>query len=161
MSPPAVDLRRASLFSQLSEAELQELQQKMTRQTYRRGQVVFYQGDPSGRLYFVQEGWVKITQQNDSGDEILIDVFGPGSIFGELSIFTDEPRSGTVTAVESCVLASLGRKAFYDLVQSTPSIALRCLEMLARRLRAQDSLVQDMTFLDVPARLAKRLLELD
>ncbi len=161
MSPPAIDLRRAPLFSQLGEAELAELERQMTRRVFRRSEVVFYQGDSSGRLYLIESGWVKITQQTNFGEELLIDVFGPGSIFGELSIFTNEPRSGTVTALEACTLASLDRKSFYGLVKTKPEVALGCLEMLARRLRAQDALVQDMTFLDVPARLAKRLMELD
>lgn len=132
----------------------------MTRHAYRRGDVVFYQHDPSGKLYVVEEGWVKITRQTDSGDELLIDVFGPGSIFGEISIFTNEPRTGTVTAIDQSTMLSLSRDSFYRLVQSHPGIALKCLEMLAFRLRASDELLQDMAFLDVPARLAKRLLEL-
>ena len=153
-------LRRASLFAQLDEGELAELGRYMTRHTFRRGEVVFYQGDPSGKLYVVEEGWVKLSRETDSGDELLIDVFGPGSIFGEVSIFTNEPRTGTITAIEPVSVTSLSRDSFYRLVQSHPRIALGCLEILARRLRASDELVQDMSFLDVPARLAKRLLEL-
>ena len=117
----------------------------MTRHTYRRGEVVFYQGDPSGRLYVVEEGWVKLTRQSEAGDELLVDVFGPGSIFGEVSIFTNEPRSGTVSAIESVEMTSLSRDSFYRLVQSYPQIAVGCLEILAKRLRAADELVQDMS----------------
>lgn len=132
----------------------------MTRHVYRRGDVVFYQHDPSGRLFVIEEGWVKITQETDTGDEILIDVFGPGNIIGEVSIFTNEPRTGTVTAIEPSVLMALSRESFYGLVKTHPHIALGCLEILAGRLRASDELVQDLAFFDVPARLAKRLLEL-
>jgi CRP/FNR family transcriptional regulator, cyclic AMP receptor protein len=153
-------LRRASLFAQIEDSELAELGRHMTRHRFKRGEVVFYQGDPSGKLYVVEEGWVKLTRQSDVGDELLIDVFGPGSIFGEVSIFTNEPRTGTVTAIEPVVMTSLSRDSFYRLVQSHPRIALGCLEILAARLRSSDELVQDMSFLDVPARLAKRLLEL-
>ncbi len=160
MPPADSGLRRAALFAHLDDAELTELQRRMTRRSFRRGEVMFYQNDPSGRLYLIERGWVKITRQTDAGDELLIDVFGPGSIIGEISIFTNEPRTGTVTAVEPTTTLSLSRESFYALVQSHPRIALRCLEMLARRIRASDELVQDMTFLDVPARLAKRLLEL-
>jgi len=160
MSPTAGDLRRAQLFSRLSDEELEGLRRAMTRHSYRRGEVVFYQEDPSGRLYFIEQGWVKISQQSITGDELTIDVFGPGSIFGELSIFTNEPRTATVTAVEPAVMGALSRESFYSLVQTKPRIALACLEMLARRLRSSDALLQDMTFLDVPARLAKRILEL-
>lgn len=154
------NLRRASLFAQLDESQLGELSRTMTRHSFRRGDVVFYQGDPSGKLYVVEDGWVKLTRQSEMGDELLIDVFGPGSIFGEVSIFTNEPRSGTVAALESVTMTSLSRDSFYRLVQAHPRIALGCLEILARRLRALDDLVQDMSFLDVPGRLAKRLMEL-
>lgn len=160
MAPQGSELREATVFAGLDDADLAELERHMTRHAFRRGDVVFHQHDPSGRLYVIQEGWVKITRQTDSGDELLIDIFGPGSIFGELSIFTNEPRTGTVTAVEPATMLSLSRGSFYPLVESHPRIALRCLEMLAFRLRASDELVQDMAFLDVPARLAKRLLEL-
>src|SRR5579872_519633 len=157
---PVANLRTASLFAHLDESQMVELARYMTRQKFRRGEVIFYQGDPSGKLYVVEEGWVKLTRHAESGDELLIDVFGPGSIFGEVSIFTNEPRTGTVTAVENVVMTSLSRDSFYRLVQSHPKIAVGCLEILAKRLRTMDELVQDMSFLDVPARLAKRLLEL-
>ncbi|HEV3312755.1 MAG TPA: Crp/Fnr family transcriptional regulator [Chloroflexota bacterium] len=153
-------LRNASLFAQLDETELGELRRYMTRHTFRRGDVVFHQGDPSGRLFVVEEGWVKLTRQSDGGDELLIDVFGPGSLFGEVSIFSNEPRTGTVAAIEPVTMTALSRDSFYKLVLTHPRIALGCLEILAGRLRASDELVQDMSFLDVPARLAKRLLEL-
>lgn len=153
-------LRNAQLFAQLNDDEVAQLSRRMTRHRYRRGEVLFHQGDPSGRLYVVASGWVKLTRQSDLGEELLIDVFGPGSIFGEVSIFTNEPRTGTVTAIEAVAASALSRDSFYTLVQSQPRIALGCLEILAARLRASDELVQDMSFLDVPARLAKRLLEL-
>ena len=119
-------LRRASLFAQLDEVELAELRRYMTRHSFRRGEVVFHQGDPSGKLYVVEEGWVKLTRQSEGGDELLIDVFGPGSIFGEVSIFTNEPRTGTVTAIEPLNMTSLSRDSFYRLVQSHPRISLGC-----------------------------------
>lgn len=153
-------LRNAQLFAKLSGDETDEVARHMTRHRFRRGQIVFHQGDPSGRLFVVVSGWVKLTRQSDTGEELLIDVFGPGSIFGEVSIFTNEPRTGTVTAIEPVSMSALSRDSFYKLVLSQPRIALGCLEILAARLRTSDELVQDMSFLDVPARLAKRLLEL-
>ena len=153
-------LRGAPLFAHLDEAQMGELGRYMTRHKFRRGEVVFYQGDPSGKLYVVEEGWVKLTRHSEAGDELLIDVFGPGSIFGEVSIFTNQPRSGTVTAIENLTMTSLSRDSFRRLVQSHPQVAIGCLEILANRLRMMDELAQDMSFLDVPARLAKRLLEL-
>jgi CRP/FNR family cyclic AMP-dependent transcriptional regulator len=148
------------MFAHLEADAMAELARYMTRHKFQRGEIVFHQGDPSGRLYVVEIGWVKLTRHSESGDELLVDVFGPGSLFGEVSIFTNEPRSGTVTAIEKVAMTSLSRESFYRLVRSHPEVAVGCLEVLARRLRAMDELVQDMSFLDVPARLAKRLLEL-
>jgi CRP/FNR family cyclic AMP-dependent transcriptional regulator len=154
------DLRQVSLFSHLGQPELDSLRSRLVSRIYHRGSTIFHQGDPSGRLFIIESGWVKLLRQTEAGDEMLIEIFGPGSVFGELSIFTNEPRTGTVTTIEETRTVSLSRAAYYELVSTHPRIALRSLELLARRIRASDELIQDLAFLDVPGRLAKRLIEL-
>ena len=77
---------------------------------------------------------------------------GPGQVFGELAILDGEPRSVDAVAVESTRLLFLDRAEFAHFVTNYPRVALGLLTVLTARLRRDAELIQDATFLDVPAR---------
>jgi CRP-like cAMP-binding protein len=87
-------------------------------------------------------------------------MMGPGEMFGELAILDGAARSATVTAVEPSLLLVLERSRFQSLLEHNAALAYRMLVALATRLRRLTGRMEDAAFLDVPARLVKRLLEL-
>jgi CRP-like cAMP-binding protein len=100
------------------------------------GDYVFKAGDQGDAMYVVLDGQVDIMR----GSTIL-ETAGPGSIFGELALIDDEPRSATVVAKTDCRLAAVGRHQFEYMVTETPHFALAVMKILADRLRTTSARV--------------------
>ncbi len=153
-------LRQVGLFADFSAEELDQLATSLRRRRYAEGQVIFAQGDPGSSLYVVEEGSVRICRASAEGKEVVLAMLGPGEFLGELALLDGEPRSADAVAQESCQLALLPREDFLRFLESKPHTALRLLAVVSRRLRDADQMVQDALCLDVPARLARVLLDL-
>ncbi len=134
----------ASFLTRLQEAELAELRRRLVRHAYRAGDVVFSQWDPGARLYIVESGKVKVSRELQGSAPVELAILGPGSMFGELSIFTKHSRTATVDVIEDAVLSSLSRPDFQDLIEMHPGIAIVCLEVLSDRLRDADQRIEDI-----------------
>jgi CRP-like cAMP-binding protein len=87
-------------------------------------------------------------------------VIEPSGLFGELGLFDDEPRSADARALVDVELLSVAYDDVRDVLNGRPELLWVIVRLLARRLRATDEALSDAVFLDVPARTAKRLLEL-
>ena len=94
------------------------------------------------------------------GREVILDVLGPGEVFGELALLDGEPRSADAVTVEHTELLLLQRDEFVRFLHARPEVAINLLGVLSRRIRRDTQLVQDAAFLDVPARLARTILRL-
>jgi CRP/FNR family transcriptional regulator, cyclic AMP receptor protein len=103
---------------------------------------------------------VKIVLPSDEGEEALVGVLDAGECFGELSMLDGAPRSATVIAALPTETLMIQQEDFLQAVATHPRLAMDLLRILAGRLRATDEVIADVAFLDVPGRLAKRLLEL-
>ncbi|HLJ36021.1 MAG TPA: Crp/Fnr family transcriptional regulator, partial [Ktedonobacteraceae bacterium] len=116
--------------------------------------------DPGQVLYVIKEGKVKICLISPDGQEMTLVVFGRGECFGEFAILDGLPRSTDAIALERVECYTLQRSDFHNAIMKNPKIAIQILEVLCRRLRTTDQMVEDLIFLDVYGRVAKKLLEL-
>ncbi len=153
-------LETSPLFSTLPPRHLENLTVHSRRRVFRRGETIFRHGDVGNALYFLESGRVKVVVTSEQGEDVLLAVLGPGEVFGELSIFDGLPRSATVEVIEDATALALDRQAFQDYLRQEPDVAFHLLASLSRRLRTGDAMVEDCDFLDVPGRLAKKLLDL-
>jgi CRP-like cAMP-binding protein len=103
---------------------------------------------------------VKIVLASPDGDEAIIATLRPGDFFGELSVLDGAERSATAVALEPTVLDSLARAPFLDLVDTRPDVRLALLAGLAAELRRITRHAEELHFLDLPGRLAMRLVQL-
>ena len=153
-------LSSVTIFSQFNPSDLEPLAAKLRHRSYQRGEVVFHQGDPGDRLHFVASGVVKISIVSPDGRENDITLLTVGDCFGEMSVLDGGSRSATAVATEATETMTLSREDFLGFVKEHSEVALQIIVLMVRRLRAMDELVGDMVFLDVPTRVAKKLLEL-
>lgn len=154
------NLARVPLFADLDEESLRELSAVARKRVFRQGEVIFHRDDPGQVLYIVKEGKVKIALTSPDGQEVSLTVFGAGECFGELSILDGEPRSADAVALERVELYALQRQDFVNVVMSHPKIAVQVMKVISQRLRQADQQIEDLLFLDVYGRVAKKLLEL-
>ncbi len=154
------NLARVPLFADLDEESLKELSAVARKRVFRQGEVIFHRDDPGQVLYIVKEGKVKIGLTSPDGQEVSLTVFGAGECFGELSILDGEPRSADAIALERAELYALQRQDFVNVVMNHPKIAVQVMKVISQRLRQADQQIEDLLFLDVYGRVAKKLLEL-
>ena len=153
-------LRRLPLFARLSPEELADLAARIRPRSYKRADVIFRKDDPGTHLYLVLEGAVKIALPGEFGQEALVAIMRPGDFFGELALFDRSPRSATAVALEDPRAALLASDDFIAFLERHPGAVRLVLETLARTIRRLSDRVEHLTFLDVPSRVAKYLLDL-
>jgi len=152
--------KQVSFFADLPEEEIQALSSATKRRTFRSGEVIFHRDDPGQVLYMIKEGKVKICIISPDGQEVSLAVLGKGEYFGEFALLDGLPRSTDAVALEKVECYTLQRSDFLNAILKNPKIAILVLEALSKRLRATDNMVEDLIFLDVYGRVAKKLLEL-
>ena len=153
-------LAKVPLFAGLPDEEIERLGALLRPRRYRRGEVIFLEGDQGTSLCLIAEGRVRIQLTSADGREVVITVYGPGEIFGELALLDGEPRSADAIAQDAARVFWLQRDDFAAFLDNHPSAAMTMLASLSRRLRHTTRVVQDATFRDVPSRLARVLLDL-
>jgi len=153
-------LRNVSLFSSLSDAQLSGLATRARRMYFLGGQRVFEQGSRDDSLYVVVRGCLKVASFGATGRESLLGLEGPGSVIGELSMLDGEPRSASVSAVEDSELLVLARSEAFGFLSQNADAALSLVSILASRLRRLSRRTDDLASCSIPARLARRLLQL-
>lgn len=151
---------RAPLFSALDDEAAAALRGSMTEVNLSRAEILFREGEVGDRLYLITDGKLKLGQTSRDGRENLLAVLGPGEMFGELSLFDPGPRTATATAVTPSRLLALSHPNLKPWLNARPEVAVSLLQQLAGGLRRTHEVVGDLVFSDVPARVAKALLDL-
>jgi len=153
-------LRRVWLFSQLDDGEIDQIRRLSRPCRFQARETVVRQGDESGDFYAVLHGRLKVSTANTEGDEMVLSIMGAGDVFGEIALLDRQPRSATVSALETCELLVIERRAFQDLLGRLPTLSLSLMRVMAKRLRELSDHAQDVSLLGVGARLARALLAL-
>ena len=125
---------------------------------YRRGAVIFSQGDPSDDVRYIQRGTVKLSVLSHIGKEAVVAMLAPGDFFGEGVLAGQSLRIGTATAVTASSVLIIYKAAMICLLHDEPAFSDRFIAyMLARNIRIEADLV-DHLFNSSEKRLARTLL---
>lgn len=151
-------LRNDPLFGQLGADTLTRLASYAHTRSVSAGTRIFERGDPGTSLFAVLRGTVRISNQSADGKDAVLNMISAGGIFGEIALLDGQPRTADAFAVSECELMQIDRRDFIPLVTQNPEIAVKLIEILCGRIRRTSEQVEDMTFLDLPGRLAKTLL---
>lgn len=153
-------LARCELFGELPLADRERIAGLCVRRKFPARQVIFYQGDPGREMYVVASGRLRISTISEDGKELSFFILQESDIFGELALLDGERRSVTVTTISPCELLVLSQRDFQQLLRNHQRIGLRLLSMLAGKVRATTSLYESSVFIEIPGRLAAKLLAL-
>lgn len=141
-------------------ADIARVAARMRRRSFRQGDIIFHKGDQGTALYLVEHGQVKIFTPSQEGREVVLSIFGPGDFFGEMALFDDQPRSASAEAASPATVLTLQREDFRQAIVQHPAMSIAVMGALVDRVRRADEMVEDAVFLDLPSRLAKKLLDL-
>lgn len=146
------------LFRGVAEPELMRLAEQAQPRRYRRGQLVFCEGDSGDSLLVVVEGSLKATRSRADGGEFLLSVMAPNEAIGELTVADGGPRSATVSTVTDATVLRIPREAVLATAAGSPALTRALLAALAALVRRLTGSATDLAFLDIPRRVAKLVL---
>ena len=151
-------LNETQLFGELDPDSVERLADRAVERTYKKGQLIFHEGDPGDSLYVVAAGMVKVFVTSEEGEEMVLVTLRSPEIFGEVALLDGGQRSASAEALESTTLLILTRPVFLEVLKGSSTLTealLRSLGGLVRRLTEQTS---DLVFLDLYGRVAKLIV---
>ncbi len=160
MDPVAL-LSRTVLFQGIPAEALEPLAPAISERSYTAGSYIFHEGDPATVLYIIVRGQVKISRLGSGGTEAVFTVLLPGDSFGELTIFEDQPvRTMDAEAMVPTRCVVLERQALMAFLDHNPQAVRHLIKVLIGHIRRMDATFSEAAFLDVPGRVARKLLDL-
>lgn len=151
-------IKNAALFSWLKEDELQRLASRSEMVSCKRNTTFFFAYEQSDSIYLVKQGRVKLTRTSAEGREVILDILGPGEIFGELAIAGEGLRTHSAIAVDDSLVCIITRQDFEQLLKDHPEMALRVLKLVGLRRRELEMRLEDLIFQSLANRLVLTLL---
>jgi CRP/FNR family transcriptional regulator, nitrogen oxide reductase regulator len=153
-------LGASPFFRKLDDAEVDEVQRAFQQQHHDAGDVIQAAGEPARRLSIVAAGTVKLVRPTPDGQDVLLDLLGPGEHFGSLAELGDAVYREDVTAHTACCILFTTAESFNRLLARFPVVALATLEIVAGRLRNAHSAIEHLSAYPVEHRVAAILLQL-
>ncbi len=143
-------LSKIELFAGLKPQAFELIAKVTTEENHALGTKIFQHGDPGDKLYILVEGKVRISRDVPGMGEEALAVLGPGSVFGEMALLDEAPRSADARVHERCRVLAVPKDAFEDLLFLHKDLAYEVLwsvvRMLTQRLRETND---KLTFLSV------------
>ena len=159
MAIQAEFIKSIPYFSGLSPAQLDSLKGLIFETTAERGEFIVLESEPAEALYFVVSGVVKVFKTSADGREQILQIVRPGESFNEAPVFDAGPNPASAQAMGPVVLYGIKNSDMSAILRTHPEVALNVIHVLSQKLRHLVSLVEDLSFKHVTARLAKILLE--
>ena len=147
-------------FSGLSREQLAKVGRIAVEKRFRKGQVIFSEGDEGDGFYLVIDGRVKVFKLSADGKEHILHVFAAGQPFGEVPVFAGEQFPANAAAIADTRAMFFPRSAFLALIGKNPLLAMKMLSDLSHKLRQFSSQIENLSLKEIPSRLASYLLYL-
>jgi CRP-like cAMP-binding protein len=153
-------LKKSLFFSSLSDPSLKEISRLFTEEKFNRDDYIFFEGDLPEWLHIVMEGRIKLLKHSDTGKDIILQIYTPGDMFGEVSLFDRKPYAASAQAMELSNILKLSRKDFFLFFSRHPFIATEMIVELGRQLREAHATIKSLAVDRVEQRIAHILLKL-
>jgi CRP/FNR family transcriptional regulator len=153
-------LERCPMFAHLTDEDRVRVAAVARVRTYARGETIIRDAEPVDRFFVVLDGDVKIYKLSPQGKEQILHWVRPFQSFAEAAVFSGGAYPASATALHETRLLEIPRAAFLDIVRADGEFALRVMASMAKWLRRLVDLVEDLSFSEIPARLARRVAKL-
>jgi len=127
---------------------------------YRKGELIFTEGDPVDGLRIIARGTVKIFKLSLEGKEQILTHFSKGEPIGESAVFAGGTFPASAMSIEDSLILCIPRAEIQDLIFTDPQVGMNMLAVLSRRLQIFARLIEDLSLKEISARLAKYLLDI-
>lgn len=160
--PTSCDLcpsKDKGIFCNLEKHTINDISINKVMNVYKKGQTIFYQGNPPFGLYCVSSGKIKISKMGNDGKESIVRIAGPGDVLGHRSLFSNENYTSTATVIEEATVCFLDKQYIYTSLQNNSKMAMNLIEKLSKEMNAAESKNASMSQKSARERLSELLLE--
>ena len=156
----ALTLKTNRVFGDLPAQEIEWLAAPSREVEYRPRDYVFMEGEPAEWLCIVKSGRIRIVRHSKSGKDIVLELLGPGEIFGGVAVIEKRPYPAAAQAMEASVVLKIPAQPLIAVSERNPSVIRELALMMGRRLRSAHDSMKSLAVDPVEARLAATLLRL-
>lgn len=149
---------RIPIFSGLREEQLKEISSLIVRRKYKKGQVIFFEGDVLNKLYIIHRGKVKIYKYTKEGKEQILYILSEGEFIGDMHLLKSEKSEFNAEALEDVMICTFTKEDFENIIKNNPAITMNVLEKMHDRILSLENLVKTLSTKDVESRLASMLI---
>ncbi|HEX6478196.1 MAG TPA: DUF1003 domain-containing protein [Ktedonobacteraceae bacterium] len=135
-------LAEITLFSTMDDEERRQLRAIMRERRFQPGQIVMTASDPEASFLIIEQGEMEVWLTDTDGKKVVLEVLGPGKIFGDLFMTAGNTRSASATTSGELVTLELGREAFFDFLRRRPDTTIDLLVELGQRLKDTDNILR-------------------
>lgn len=146
------------IFCELEKVALSGVSHSKVTNTYKKGQVIFFQGNPPFGLYCINSGKIKLSRVGDDGKESIMRIASSGDVLGHRSLFSHENYTATATVIEDAAICFIDKKFIYKTIQEEPTVALNLIQKLSKEMGAAEARGASIAQKSVRERLAEFFL---
>ncbi|MGZ4132241.1 MAG: Crp/Fnr family transcriptional regulator [Actinomycetota bacterium] len=153
-------MRRSPILRDVPVKDVRTFTEEGTAHRFRKGTYICHQGDPSPDVFFLIRGRIEISSVSPTGSRVLHATVDTPQFLGELGVFGEIPRSADLLTLDDSDVWTVAGETFLGFVTTQPSAAREVLAALARQIQEHQAFSDDLLFLDLKGRVAKRLLQM-
>lgn len=146
--------------SSLNKNALLSLTENRKVNTYKKKQTIYSEGNYPNRLYYILKGKVKSFKTNESGKELITDLFSPGDFLGHVALLEDTMYKDTAHALEESDLVEIPKEDFDKLINSNPEVAKKFIQLLAKNISEKENQLLGLAYNSLRKKVADALLML-
>lgn len=139
-------LSRINLFQRLSAEELAQIEPISPMNTIKKGTIISSPHSGGKLLYLIKSGTVRLYKLSDAGKELTVDLLKVGHIFGEIGLFTISSDNLYAEAWEDCVICTIDKPQFEQLMREKPELALHFIEIISARLKEVEEMMEQIAY---------------
>jgi len=137
-----LQLSKTVLFRELNNEALSTIAKKASTRKIAKDEILIKKGDEGDSLFLVHSGQLKIVTEDSKGEELIINICGPGEVIGEMALIDKVPRSATVIALENVEVFELHHDTFEEILKTRPDVSLSIIRNYSSRLRFSTTYIE-------------------
>lgn len=153
-------LKKVPVFSELKDEDLKKISNITVEKNYRKGAIIFMEGDPGDAFYFIKSGKVKVFKNTIDGRELIFTILSQGNVFAEVALFNDINYPASAEVLEDASIGMIRNEDLENLIRLNTEIALQIIKVLSRKLYDSQQKVKELALGDTYSRIAQTLMKL-
>jgi len=154
------NLKKIPIFSSLNDDEIKEILPYSIKETFKKKQEIFSEGDSSDWFYILISGKVKITKMSYDGKEIILELISPLNFFGGLAVLKGFPYPANAIAMEDAEVIKISRHDILSIIDRFPNVMYDITSNLGDRIKEFHETLKNIALERVESRIASLLLKL-